>query len=827
MSGWQPPHVNFERKIQFCMTKAEAHEVYNLNCAGQDPKLLNKEDFSNEDWLQVFTEVPKRGSKVKCRFVKTEFWSKFYSMFTSVYQEPPENYGMEVTKAFATGFLYEHLKGAVNWAAFAESIVANMKSSKLQLKKQRWAAFHSSIASQSSHRMTMVSNVDDGDASKGSGLLNVAKFPSLGNFSLNELDNVGMAVALSQANALTHYQEACKKRDVMQVNMHRNEGEMSIIQSVTKQLVQAKDRLGELQSSRAGSVDVDRETTRIFKLEMTLETLQAEVVDNDCSSEVLEINREIAMMDEIIPILNARVNFVNDMKRKKSSFHLQVPAPKVPPPNAEIWQVPDSCNACGMLMYDEEVLGIFILPCKHAYHIYYFANLAGREEKCLAASYGHVIPDNIKESMFIDSGGNTSTGCLKFESSSKKKKEPQVLSTKANDSFGKPLLRDTQFVFTVCLSCDGLGSDMYADIVTFHDEGYESDEEASSCSDGGETVDDELKFTDSSSYLSSNGDDMEEMHEEASGLTVAEAIYDVDKDALELKSQQEGEQGLVSYEKCMQPVLEKSENASVEEVMSFCDGESVCEAVEQVEGLFDDGVDDIGFFDNLMLEASDDVSFSSSLDTGMLENVTCEFFDRLLDEEVPLAIIIVAQKKNDACADVPNVFKGVICLLAGMYAFQCLLKAAFVAHDNVTGVSKPLKYNIPYVAMNMVFCADDYKERSFMMHMHAYGKAIDGVYGTRLLCSISTGFPWEPGSVVEENPGDADDKGAAWLRFFRGSPWEREQWKAQGLVYGRHQEAMACAFEEETVRSVQKELRPSGPWKEGVAFEEKDRQGLR
>ncbi|MCO5578844.1 hypothetical protein L7F22_032691 [Adiantum nelumboides] len=147
---------------------------------------------------------------------------------------------------------------------------------------------------------------------------------------------------------------------------------------------------------------------------MTLKTLQAEVVDNDCSSELLEINREIAMMDEIIPILNARVKFVNAMKRRKSPIHLQILAPKIPPPKAEILQVCDSNSACGLLMYDEEALGIFILPCKHAYHIYCFANLAGREGKYLAASCGHVIPDNIKESMFIDSGGDTSTRCLKF-----------------------------------------------------------------------------------------------------------------------------------------------------------------------------------------------------------------------------------------------------------------------------------------------------------------------------------------------------------------------------------------------------------------------------
>ncbi|MCO5601490.1 hypothetical protein L7F22_055611 [Adiantum nelumboides] len=290
---------------------------------------------------------------------------------------------------------------------------------------------------------------------------------------------------------------------------------------------------------------------------------------------------------------------------------------------------------------------------------------------------------------------------------------------------------------------------MYVDIVTCHDEGYESDEEASSCSDGGETVDDDLKSTESTSYLSSDGDDMEIMHEEASGLIVAKDIYDVYKDALELKSQQ----GLVSYEECMQPVVEKSENASIEEVMSFCDGESVCEAVVQVEGLFDDGVDDIGLFDSLMLEASDDVSFSSSLDTGMLENVTCEFYDHLLDEEVPLAIIIVAPKKNDACVDVFNVFKGVICLLAGMYAFQCLLKAAFVAHDDVTGVFKILECNIPYVGQNMVLCAEDNNEARFMMHKHVDGRLIDGFFGIEsgvglvnlLMYEIQVVLVWDPG----------------------------------------------------------------------------------
>ncbi|MCO5577205.1 hypothetical protein L7F22_031029 [Adiantum nelumboides] len=199
--------------------------------------------------------------------------------------------------------------------------------------------------------------------------------------------------------------------------------------------------------------------------------------------------------------------------------------------------------------------------------------------------------------------------------------------------------------FLECLPHDEFGLDMHNKIVTLDGEGYESNKEPSSCSDSGESLDGELK-----SFVLAELKDREPIH-----LSVK---------ALEVKG--------------------------MFEVASF----------------FDDGVDDNVFFDSLMSEVGDDASFSSSLDTGMLENVTW------------------------------------------MYAFQCLLKAAFVAHDDVTGVSKPLKYNIPYVGMNMVFCAEDYKEGSFMMHMHAYGKAIDGFYGTRLLCSISTGFPWEPGGCL-------------------------------------------------------------------------------
>ncbi|KAI5073881.1 hypothetical protein GOP47_0011894 [Adiantum capillus-veneris] len=45
----------------------------------------------------------------------------------------------------------------------------------------------------------------------------------------------------------------------------------------------------------------------------------------------------------------------------------------------------------------------------------------------------------------------------------------------------------------VCLPHDGFDFDMHSGMVTVDDEGYESDEETSSCSDGGESFDDELR----------------------------------------------------------------------------------------------------------------------------------------------------------------------------------------------------------------------------------------------------------------------------------------------------------------------------------------------
>ena len=199
----------FERKSVFCMTKAQAHEVYGLSDSGVDARALGEADFTDDEWQNCFEGVPKRGSKVKCRAVKPEFWTRFYTLFTSVYQEPPSNYGMEVTKAFARGFLHENIKGPVNWALFAEEMISAMDASKLQAKKNRWAVFHGSSAAHNS-RSRQGLKIERSEVGHEQGpetplfsLQDVKKNMYFSLESLTELDRMHEAVEARHAIALS------------------------------------------------------------------------------------------------------------------------------------------------------------------------------------------------------------------------------------------------------------------------------------------------------------------------------------------------------------------------------------------------------------------------------------------------------------------------------------------------------------------------------------------------------------------------------------------------------------------------------------------------
>ena len=92
--------------------------------------------------------------------------------------------------------------------------------------------------------------------------------------------------------------------------MHRNEGALGVIQSVSTQLENAKACLQDLQSSATDGPDVQREKTRIIKLEMTLETLQADIEYEDCSDALVLMQKEVELKESKLKLRNAQMDFV-------------------------------------------------------------------------------------------------------------------------------------------------------------------------------------------------------------------------------------------------------------------------------------------------------------------------------------------------------------------------------------------------------------------------------------------------------------------------------------------------------------------------------------
>ena len=88
--------------------------------------------------------------------------------------------------------------------------------------------------------MTMHTEVDDGDAKKTSPLHTTAKMRQFGTPHLDQLDNVVMLVRSFCEKAAGDLTEVVNKRDALKESMHRNEGALGVIQSVSTQLENAK-----------------------------------------------------------------------------------------------------------------------------------------------------------------------------------------------------------------------------------------------------------------------------------------------------------------------------------------------------------------------------------------------------------------------------------------------------------------------------------------------------------------------------------------------------------------------------------------------------------
>lgn len=134
---------------------------------------------------------------------------------------------------------------------------------------------------------------------------------------------------------------------------------------------------------RRDGLDVEKLKNYIQRLSLTIQTLEGEVVDNTFTGALARAQEQHEFTKEKEKFARAQLDFVRSMQAKRNTVLLCVPPPKVSPVDMGTFDQHKSCSACGLLMYDDNALGMFMLPCNHAYHIYCFAHIASNKDTCM------------------------------------------------------------------------------------------------------------------------------------------------------------------------------------------------------------------------------------------------------------------------------------------------------------------------------------------------------------------------------------------------------------------------------------------------------------
>ncbi|MCO5593124.1 hypothetical protein L7F22_047130 [Adiantum nelumboides] len=203
--------------------------------------------------------------------------------------------------------------------------------------------------------------------------------------SLIELDSVYNMVVSKHSFALSEYNEAFKKLELLQVDVHQNEGANLLVENLRGQLKDAEDALLKAEGSgdAVDAMKVEQLKNTVSRLSLTLQTLQVVVEEKAPLDAMDSALNERDFTQEVEECAQARMDFVKTMQVKRSTFLLSAPMPKVPPVGMGILPLDKVCSACGLTMYDDDALGMFLLPCNHAFHMYCFGHLVASKETCM------------------------------------------------------------------------------------------------------------------------------------------------------------------------------------------------------------------------------------------------------------------------------------------------------------------------------------------------------------------------------------------------------------------------------------------------------------
>ena len=123
---------------------------------------------------------------------------------------------------------------------------------------------------------------------------------------------------------------------------------------------------------------------RIDRLTLTIHTLGGVVVTDSVPDGARSMDLEhLELAEQREASVRAQLDFIKSLQAKSSKVLLWVPTPKLPPVDMGDSNMKSICSACGLVMYDKDGLGMFVLPCAHVYHMYCFAHLATSKETCM------------------------------------------------------------------------------------------------------------------------------------------------------------------------------------------------------------------------------------------------------------------------------------------------------------------------------------------------------------------------------------------------------------------------------------------------------------
>eukprot|EP00250_Pteridium_aquilinum_P011774 c20297_g2_i1 orf=210-1802(-) len=427
---WHAPNINYPKQTRFCQTKEDFHEEYGLSLEGENPRHFSDADVPENQWLTVFTHKRLNKEKVHLKLVRPEFFEECALLYHMVYQRiPPNN---EITVKFARGFAFDRCRSVqsptkkakhrVAWAVFAEGVIKNViLRKKLLTKIALWRAKNdvNTIANDVNTISNDVNTISASPIRQHSLDTPLGGRPSWSGHPCNQYDmahfmqpaylvHVESAAGMVSAaknkvqekkklvlDCLASIDEAKTKRD-------KAKGVRAAADALLQKISRAKEELQGLEgeSSVRDEVLIWRLKAEIMGCQVALDLLGQDVQSSNLDKAVDEFQEHHNRLLKEVEEADAQSCFVNDLVKQVEKR--QVPALALAPPAVRpsvkgTLVIQDECVACGLSIEDSDLVGIYMLPCRHPYHPICFATMCHTREDCVQIGCKQIIPNAAKK----------------------------------------------------------------------------------------------------------------------------------------------------------------------------------------------------------------------------------------------------------------------------------------------------------------------------------------------------------------------------------------------------------------------------------------------